>query len=913
MPATTSTDARVRCRDCIGRAHFCLDCLHKYHRLSPFHRLLRWSTELQIWEKITLSDMGLVLHGGHSGKPCPHKLRPARNMTIVHGRGVLNMKVSFCECARVAQSQAKLIDMGLYPASWEEPRTVFTQEVIQASSLLTAQGGLSTQDFYTFLRRTTNNTSPEVVPDRYRQLMVSQREFDYLLACKRNSVEPVREMPARTLVVLCPACPQPGKNMRRHWETCESDLRYLDALFYSVDGNFHQKQRKKPMDKDDVALMEGASYFVDSSDFAKYMHGIGPEEKEETTCHKFAAMGYGGHTGQVTGTVALVCRHLTMLPSSMVDLAGAENQRAVDFSVVTGVQPYVGLRLFKLYYDIACQYMVHFVRRLCKWNTVLAGLRTVLSVALPEVQAAVGKFHIHGHTLACRTFQSPNFVPFNGRTNGEGSEREWPFINEAAARTQEMTSGHHHDAINTLISDLNVRQVHKMSYTLADKLLKAEKKLVSTTRYLARVEKGVMETELADWKGEEAEWLSKVVDIANHKELDNPYSASGPQALSAEATLSEVRTEFSASGDATAVGMVGAIQGMLDLERRRREIACTVRAVDQSKKRQRAAITKKVDGFLLEADLAADVYNCYVSALVIQADDTVKQQLAQTPAKHLPANLPWRDPDDDKACGLSVPKAPTEAPVNDAHLDALLRSVENVTVYLPSMYHSLICQHLAVLPAVQMERRLREGQANDALGNLRTHLTARYSLRDLRRQGKGPKHGKAVRNLAKGEKKVGEEAKREYRQVRILLRVLGMAEDDPHYRHLRDEDIKPLVVEKDQYVLNSNSKEESWLWRDFNFIRCQGDGRVQKFYMHRMKPHWFRCRANRARWEEEVRLLREEMFRTTEMFKYGFAEWQQHGEEADAEGKAAKAVYVRKCVSVYLALTSGKTSSPKKH
>lgn len=115
----------------------------------------------------------------------------------------------------------------------------------------------------------------------------------------------------------------------------------MDALFYSMDGNFHSKQREKPMDKDDVALTEGAAYFVNEADFRIYKEKIGPAEREvrmvvslgggvsdgvrqETTCHKFAAMGYGAHRGKVTGIVALVCRHMLMMPSSTVDLNGAE-------------------------------------------------------------------------------------------------------------------------------------------------------------------------------------------------------------------------------------------------------------------------------------------------------------------------------------------------------------------------------------------------------------------------------------------------------------------------------------------------------------------------------------------------------------------------------------------------------------
>ena len=51
----------------------------------------------------------------------------------------------------------------------------------------------------------------------------------------------------------------------------------------------------------------------------------------------------------------------------------------------------------------------------------------------------------------------------------------------------------------------------------------ALKYLREAETYLESVEKGIPPEVLAKWLAEEAEWLSKVVDIRNHKTLDNPF------------------------------------------------------------------------------------------------------------------------------------------------------------------------------------------------------------------------------------------------------------------------------------------------------------------------------------------------------------------------------------------------------
>ena len=55
---------------------------------------------------------------------------------------------------------------------------------------------------------------------------------------------------------------------------------YVDALHYSIDGNFHLGLKNKETDPNDSALSEGAAYFVNTKDF-KYFLEHAPKPKKE--------------------------------------------------------------------------------------------------------------------------------------------------------------------------------------------------------------------------------------------------------------------------------------------------------------------------------------------------------------------------------------------------------------------------------------------------------------------------------------------------------------------------------------------------------------------------------------------------------------------------------------------------------
>lgn len=54
--------------------------------------------------------------------------------------------------------------------------------------------------------------------DRHRELNNTMREFVFLRATRRAGVEPTKPLEPASLAVLCPACPQPDKNMDPNWQ-----------------------------------------------------------------------------------------------------------------------------------------------------------------------------------------------------------------------------------------------------------------------------------------------------------------------------------------------------------------------------------------------------------------------------------------------------------------------------------------------------------------------------------------------------------------------------------------------------------------------------------------------------------------------------------------------------------------------
>lgn len=73
--------------------------------------------------------------------------------------------------------------------------------------------------------------------------------------------------------VLCPACPQPGRNLPSNWREAPPTKRWLYGLFVAIDANFHLKHKIVSKDSVDPSLSNDWGYFVDEIAYKAFLNG----------------------------------------------------------------------------------------------------------------------------------------------------------------------------------------------------------------------------------------------------------------------------------------------------------------------------------------------------------------------------------------------------------------------------------------------------------------------------------------------------------------------------------------------------------------------------------------------------------------------------------------------------------------
>ena len=106
----------------------------------------------------------------------------------------------------------------------------------------------------------------------------------------------------------------------------------------------------------------------------------------------------------------------------------------MDYIFANVMQFWIGVSLF-ISYDIACQWFKHLRERLSKFPPAL-------QIKLPDdTRAVVPKLHFSAHEQKNHSQYSANLIPGMGRTDGEGIERRWWFVQPIAASTIGMGPG----------------------------------------------------------------------------------------------------------------------------------------------------------------------------------------------------------------------------------------------------------------------------------------------------------------------------------------------------------------------------------------------------------------------------------------------------------------------------------------
>ncbi|KAF8870162.1 hypothetical protein BD779DRAFT_1455954, partial [Infundibulicybe gibba] len=359
-----SGPADHKCLDCLGRHLRCTECTVEKHRENPLHRIKYWNGSY--FEDRTLKTLGLRIQLGH--RPGVLCMNPEtsfnNNFTILDNQGIFSVTLDFCACGERAQSHtAQLLHARLFPATVENPRTAATFRVLETLEMLSYTSKVSVFEFYQALSRLTDNTKMNPPLDRYPQLLCMIHEWRYLkllkhAGCGHNPKGVLAAQPGEC-AVLCPACPQPGKNMPQGWKRAPQGEAYLHSCFLAIDANFRLRRKDVSSDAADPSLSKGLSYFVEELEYKKYLTSSSTAPEPKLTClrHDTVNLASSKCNGGVaaTGVGAVVCaQHDFRLPNSVGDLQFGERYSNMDYLFYKSVK---GTKMIQLFvsYDIACQ------------------------------------------------------------------------------------------------------------------------------------------------------------------------------------------------------------------------------------------------------------------------------------------------------------------------------------------------------------------------------------------------------------------------------------------------------------------------------------------------------------------------------------------------------------------------------
>lgn len=262
-----------------------------------------------------------------------------------------------------------------------------------------------------------------------------------------------------------------------------------------------------------------------------------------------------------------------------------------------------------------------------------------------------------------------------------------------------------------------------------------------------------------------------------------------------------------------------------DSEKLRNEIQTSSRT-----EKDRRKFMTQLEVFVKQAAGCQEMHARYLQPCISAAIQSIS-------ATGYPSTFPRRDPVDDVACGLTVVtphdsgKKRKRVENSASPFATLLADLDDPATQflLPSDYHSHIRGATSMTELVNFERELRRGQANEALDDLRLHLTTYLSLEDRKRQVSGVIRNTAWdRRLTKKTAAINA-AKKEYRQVRQTLRLLGMADDDEHLKPLEDKDCKPFVIVVEEQQHSDSKRKPTWIWGDFGYIDQIEPGEIKNY------------------------------------------------------------------------------------
>ncbi|KAH9484634.1 hypothetical protein JR316_0004116 [Psilocybe cubensis] len=787
---------------------------------------------------------------------------------VVHSNGIHNLPLVTCSCRGMEQIPADLIACRLLPTSFVRIRTVFTAQVLDKFRLCNLELQSSAYQFYQLVRRLTKPMDPSSVVNLYNEFRRMTRLWRWMKKLKwagfaGHNGKAVKDVCKGELANFCPACPQPGINLPDGWENDPNKFVYRRVLV--ADGNFKADHVQPKKQSNDIWLSEGGGMIPKREEYHSFLKTAIEKLTGapcENTFRAITGAMLASKSCDVTGVVGVACaRHGCYAPNALVDLFKGEQQKNVDFALLTalkstGVDPRQGAMII---YDVICQFIIH--------------LKTRIGHLLPEgldIDRAIGLFHVHAHKDDCLFRYSPAFIPGAARVIGEILESLWGKMNHVSPASRTATLAHRAEMLDDHASDSNHSKALALPKDLCRRYVEAVETRDCAEKYFAEVSR-VAPQDVVEL------WTRQIVD-AEARRLISPkvmdiYAAKG---RGQEVTDTTETTETTSNDPIEAY-----IQFALMVEEKQIEIRLCVRQLTKS---PRHADPQKLQSLREKLQpLISELERLQECAGVLEHSQTQPDTSVEM--------LDWADEitDDDV---VIPPPQPTQP----------LQPIEEHKIFLPSHYN--VDQRWA-----PVELKARISQANSHLNQIRNLIAEKsFQYSDVIRNA--PRKGVRTRSRARIDEMNHRLTFYSQLYTECRTRLINLGADSSilaKFQKLSKDDVKTSTAILDPNKPGSTRIRLSWIWHNSsnqrlgpNIIAENGEIRPadpegSHINVEETDPetltefkrvHWLRARAQFHRWREEAIMLDYEMQWTVRYFSKKEEWWKNSAVVALADDPA---------------------------
>ncbi|KAJ7038833.1 hypothetical protein C8F04DRAFT_950863 [Mycena alexandri] len=859
---------------CFGPAMYCEPCVALQHRHLPMHMIEKWNGNF--FEPLPVNELEVearVQLGHVPGSFCLKATPAHKDFTVIDTLGVRIVKVNFCGCESTVTHRQQLMRACLWPATSLDPQTCATFNAIRLFEVQNCLGKISAYDFVRSLEMLSNNDGLKPAQDRRRAFRAIVRQYRMMQMRKRagrgQEDSGIKGTTQGELALDCRSCPQPEKNLPEGWENInwdetDEDQRYKYFLFLSQDANFKLINRNVSTEERDPVVDDGTGYFCNRAEYSKHIRKH-VDEEEISSCSGFQAMFLANAKRvkglRATGVGGVTCaRHNMWRPNGLGDLQIGEKFCNMDFMFFASVLNFALLWLI-LSYDIACQFSKNIWARMPNLPE-----KYHLNINRENIRWMVPNFHLPAHKTGCHSPFSFHWLWGAGCTHGETVEQNWEFLNGAAASTKLMGLGARVTALEGLFAFHNWRRLvaHRLilKRRMAEAIKEGRSHKVSFGAFTAGLTAAMPES-IVEWRASVEKW-----ETARHVENEegSPYEYAELKTTLKDVRLKLAREEYERTGDGDEVG--------------REETPSTFLAMgmDIEDTQRQLTIDVKVNGPHPTPSQELDVLKRRTQ---LRARIKAFRKLQRT---YMP----------------SVRRYLTHS--QRVEWDGGGKEPESTRLFMPSdLATEKLRQKACVKGLDGVEARLREGEAGEALDDLRDGLrtrtaTTKFKVRNWSSQ-RALTRGQGILRLI-NLKIHG--AKLRYRYTRhALLKLKGHGPWEDRLRVLIDDDVRALneraltdeekserkrlraageMVEEGgiavvgDLVSGETHRTLSWIW--YAVKTGTEDEKLhegQSFLPLRVE--WSKAYSRTRRWREELVLVEEEMRRTIEYGIWAERRW----------------------------------------